>query len=142
MSNPIELLKEALRITNDNDSRPWREIKEAISYLGAPSEPNPILDGQYRLKPLSGKYYGTKIEGPNDMEIKIWGNRIGVPSEREVEDKFPYQPPDQEELSNLMCDGHYEDVGDYEIAKVIVNALNSTSYLIAQGARRDESLVT
>lgn len=74
---------------------------------------------RYTITPLDGtKYYGTEINGPTGS-IQIWGvNRIHKPSNREL--AF-WTPEDQ---SDIMCDGHYEDAGDLEVAEVIAKALN------------------
>lgn len=74
----------------------------------------------FRVFPLSGrKYYGTEIVDENDVcVIEIWGvNSLRKPSTRELaiwNSEEPYE----------ICDQHYEDEGDLEVANVIVKALN------------------
>ncbi len=76
----------------------------------------------FKINPLDSgkKYYGTDIVDENGREvISIWGvNRKNKPSYREL---ALWTPEDQ---SEIMCDGHYEDAGDLEVANVIVKALN------------------
>lgn len=59
-----------------------------------------------------GKYYGTRIlaHPQDDSGIKVWGfgERRGIASERDGTDD--------------ICDSHYEDQGDYEVAEFIVMA--------------------
>ena len=75
------------------------------------------------ILPLQGKYYGTKIkiahEGNLSGEITIWGAapKRYKPSVREIA-LSPDVP-----VEELMCDCHYEEQGDYEIALVIEKAL-------------------
>ena len=64
----------------------------------------------WELLPLKGKYYGTEIRITPRLVVKVWGERIGQISPRE------------EDYEDVMCDGHYEDMGDYRIARLIAAA--------------------
>lgn len=77
----------------------------------------------WKILPLDGKYYGTKIEGPGGVIIKVWGYRLWELSEREREKLGPLA--DVEDEKEWKSDGHYEDAGDYAVARVIVDALNA-----------------
>lgn len=75
---------------------------------------------KFKIVPLDGtKYYGTEIKGPTGS-IEIWGvNCLHKPSKRELS---LWTGDDQ---SDIMCDSHYEDAGDLEVAEVVVKALNN-----------------
>lgn len=64
----------------------------------------------WRLKPLEGKYYGTKVEMSDGNTVSVWGSREWKVSPRE------------EYYEDIMCDGHYEDIGDYANACLIAAA--------------------
>lgn len=75
---------------------------------------------KFYLSPLTDrKYYGTGIEDQDgNIVLDIWGvNRLHKPSERELA-KWTSEEPFE------MCDTHYEDEGDLEVAQIIVKALN------------------
>lgn len=77
---------------------------------------------RYKIAPLKGKYYGTMItkEGSAYECLSVWGvAKKGKPSHRELD-----LWEGEGDHSEIMCDGHYEDAGDLEAAKVIVEALN------------------
>lgn len=76
-----------------------------------------------KIEPLHGKYYGTVISVGGQQLISVWGNRVGKPSTRELNYSH-VSPEDKNEIMELMCDGHYEDEGDYIIALKIVTLLN------------------
>lgn len=88
------------------------------------------------LKPLSGKYYGTEIvDADGEHVCTIWDHSRGDPglSEREMAVLFPsggHPLTDAEKVeavSEWMCDAHYESIGDYEVARLIVEAVNKTA---------------
>lgn len=83
----------------------------------------------WKIEPLKDKYYGTYITSDLGLgSIKIWGvNTLSKPSIREL--KRIGSDPDwdvnnSQDISEYMCDGHYEDAGDYEIALKICEMLN------------------
>ena len=81
----------------------------------------------WQIRPLEGKYYGTVISGPNDVEIKLWGNlRTWELSEREWAAHGPFETPeDKAEFEReWKCDSHFEDAGDLALARAIVDVLN------------------
>ena len=61
-----------------------------------------------RLLPLSGKYYGTKIEvvwESEKTELSIWKMGDYIPSTRQLEYwECTYQEAKEDDL---MCDSHY-----------------------------------
>lgn len=72
----------------------------------------------WEVLPLKGKYYGTEVSVGTAV-IKIWGDRSWKLSPREID----RSKPDDEYTSNdIMSDGHYEDMNDYEIANLIASA--------------------
>jgi hypothetical protein len=94
-----------------------------------------------KLKPLTGKYYGTEIEitdGPlKDLSFKLWKS-TGNPSDRElVKNGYTRELWENDEIiddgfncvtayekSDLICDGHYESQEVYQLAKRLVEYLN------------------
>jgi hypothetical protein len=68
----------------------------------------------WKIKPLSGKYYGTEIEGDNGDSICIWTPFSTPVSTRELEGGW------DEEYGIDHC----ESQKDYEYALVICEALN------------------
>ena len=85
----------------------------------------------WSLEDLGGKYYGTIVKLGNNR-ITVWGGRKCQPSVRELENEDPSQYGGYDEmLREIMCDGHYEDVGDYSDALLIVALRNLGPELIA-----------
>lgn len=96
------------------------------------------------LKPLEGKYYGTKIEihfedGKEKEVVKFWNNGDFEPSVRELE-KHGYtqeQWDKNEEVDDgwngktkiremdVVCDSHFESRLTYERALNFVRLINS-----------------
>lgn len=77
-----------------------------------------ITKGPWTILPLKGKYYGTQIM-VSDSVVNIWGNRQWKLSPREIERS---QPDEGYTPNEIMSDGHYEDIGDYEVACLIAAA--------------------
>ena len=94
-----------------------------------------------KLKPLKGKYYGTKITldfGGYEEEIELWDSAYFIPSERElnrdgfskkeyeenifVEDGWGGKQSIQELLA--PCDSHFESQTTYERAIEIIKRIN------------------
>lgn len=74
-------------------------------------------DTPWSIAPLRYKYYGTEILDVNgDQVMKIWY----IPW-KDKEGSAPSEREDQIEI----CDSHYESVASYEIAKMIVEKMNS-----------------
>lgn len=91
--------------------------------------------GPWSLDPLKGKYYGTVVRMDAETSVNVWGNRLGQISPRE------------EWFEDVMCDGHYEDLGDYSLAVFIANArtdvpllLDEVARLTAENAAREAAL--
>ena len=78
------------------------------------------------IEDLKGKYYGTSIRYfVNDCpcSIEVWNHTdCHTPSQRQLD----YWEMTYEEAKDdgMMCDSHYETENDYNIAKIIVEALN------------------
>lgn len=68
----------------------------------------------WKIKPLSGKYYGTEIENDNGDRICIWTSFSTHVSVRELEKGWD---------EDCGYD-HYESQKDYEYALVICDVLN------------------
>lgn len=94
----------------------------------------------YRIKkavilPLDGKYYGTKVkiyfEDDRDTIINIWSGSDWKPSEREriscQECDFEFK--DVNPCYDCFCDSHYETENDYNLAKIICDALNALDFI-------------
>ena len=95
------------------------------------------------LKPLQGKYYGTKIVVIDDngvqADVKIWNTSDRTPSKRQLE-AYGYTEKQWEENAlvdsgwddskipireiDITCDGHFESKKSYELALKIVQKLN------------------
>lgn len=73
--------------------------------------------GPWHVAPLDGKYYGTRVQLSDGVQIKVWGSRVWKPSARELA-----KWAGEEDQSEIMSDGHYEDVGDYANACLIAAA--------------------
>jgi hypothetical protein len=96
-----------------------------------------------KLKPLTGKYYGTEIEidfedGSDKEVIKFWNTYGLEPSKRELE-LFGYTQEqwDKNELidngyngmtpikqMDLICNSHFESKLTYERALKVIAAIN------------------
>ena len=98
-----------------------------------------------KLKPLKGKYYGTKItvtehtedpHNPIEAHIEIWDSGDGTPSKRELE-MYGYTEEQWENNSLIydgwgkspireviVCDSHFESKQTYGLALKIVEKLN------------------
>jgi len=95
------------------------------------------------LKPLDGKYYGTKIEihfddGGDKSIIELWDSGDFEPSIRElelygytqeqwgknelVENGYGGKTPIRE--MDLVCDSHFESKRTYERASKLVSLIN------------------
>ena len=77
------------------------------------------------LLPLTGKYYGTKVEISNGdwtEYIVIW--LPGKLSKRELEKS------DTSDLSEIISDGHYESDNSLKIAELIVDTINQKDLVI------------
>lgn len=73
----------------------------------------------FYIEELEGKYYGTILKNTMGGSLEIWGlNRLNQPSHREL---AKWDTPEEFEV----YDSHYEDVGDYDLARVIRDALNN-----------------
>lgn len=95
------------------------------------------------LKPLKGKYYGTKIKVIDDngteADIEIWDSGDYTPSKRELEANGYTEEQWQENAlvgsgwddtkipireMDIVCDNHFESKQSYELALKIVEKLN------------------
>ena len=95
-----------------------------------------------KMLPLSGKYYGTRIEiryGLSTQVITLWDNGNFKPSIRQIERLgYTKEQYDNNELVDDgwsgkctvkeamgICDSHFESETTYEFARQIVKKLNS-----------------
>lgn len=95
------------------------------------------------LKPLKGKYYGTKIKVTDDngteATIEIWDSGDFTPSKRELE-SYGYTEQQWEENAlvdsgwdteipiretDIVCDSHFESKQSYELALKIIEKLEA-----------------
>ena len=88
------------------------------------------------IKDLKGKYYGTEVVVYNDSSavestIKIWTGLDYEPSERELKicrdcnSEYKYGNPCRE----CFSDSHHESRMDYELSKVICEAINTHAFI-------------
>ncbi len=88
-----------------------------------------ITPGPWEIEPLDGKFYGTSIE---PVGVDIWCSqkqRLGKPSERELE---RWRPGEFE-----ICDSHYEDIAEYANARLIAASRKMLKALIEFTLRVD-----
>lgn len=80
---------------------------------------------RWRLLPLEGKYYGTRIQAPNGAIITLWGTGDDYrPSERELAEFTPEEIATPDFMTDYFFDNHHEQQGDLENARFMVAALN------------------
>lgn len=89
-----------------------------------------------RIKPLSGKYYGTKVkvfDQHGSFTIELWDNDDFLPSVRECEDSGITQQQwiDNEIIDGFhakeileICDSHFESDLTYNRALKLVKLIN------------------
>lgn len=83
-----------------------------------------------RLQPLTGKYYGTRID-TDFGTIDVWlSGDMPWTREPSAREKAEWPIPSAENgslediRSDMMCGGHYETQLSFDVATVIVDAIN------------------
>ena len=82
----------------------------------------------WKLAPLAGKYYGTKILDADDEEVvSFWDHDYTHPSHPSPREKANFGNWTEEAWADYCCDSHWENERDYARALAIVNAMNGSS---------------
>lgn len=76
------------------------------------------------VRPLGGKYYGTRVD-IGHTTVTVWDHTGNSrPSDRELEDYgiADWDAATREQRFDITCDSHYETQEDYDLARLLAAA--------------------